>query len=91
MSSISSVGSSALQASSPGSNWVQDTVNANLMATADWMDPTASSAHDAVALAANAFAAAEQIRATNLNSLAVNTGMSVLSAQLTGKSVNILA
>ena len=91
MTSVSNIGSNALPASAPGSNWVQDTVNANLMATADWMDPTASKASDAVSLAANAIAAAQQIRVTNLNSLAVNTGISVLSAQLTGKSVNILA
>jgi hypothetical protein len=44
-----------------------------------------------VTLAANAFAAAQQIQLTNLNSLAVNTGISVLSKQLTGQSVNMLA
>jgi hypothetical protein len=87
--SVSSL-SSSLVPTSPGSNWVQDTVTANLSATADWMDPNASGP-DAVSLAANAFAAAEQIKTTNTNSLAVNTGLSVLSAQLTGQSVNILA
>jgi hypothetical protein len=76
---------------SPGGNWVQNTATAEASATADWMDPNASSGPDPVALAANSFAAAEQIAMTNKNSLAVNTGMSVLSAQLTGQSVNILA
>jgi hypothetical protein len=78
--------------STPGGNWVQDTATADAAATADWMDPNAAnSGGDAVTLAANAFAAAEQIAMTNKNSLAVSTGMSVLSAQLTGQSVNILA
>jgi hypothetical protein len=78
--------------SSPGGNWVQDTATADASATPDWMDPNASrSGGDVVTLAANAFAVAEQVAMTNKNSLAVNTGMSVLSAQLTGKSVNILA
>ena len=76
---------------SPGSNWVQDTATADASASADWMDPNASSGSDAVTLAANAFAAAEQISMTNTNSLAVNTGISVLSAQLTGQSVDVLA
>ncbi len=77
---------------SPGSNWVQDTAVADASATADWMDPNASSSDDdAVTLAANAFAAAAQVSMTNKNSLAVNTGISVLSAQLTGQSVDILA
>jgi hypothetical protein len=87
--SVSSL-SSSLVPTSPGSNWVQDTVSANLSATADWMDPTASGP-DAVSLAANAFAAAEQISTTNRNSIAVNTGMSVLSKQLTGQTVNLFA
>jgi len=77
--------------SSPGGNWVQDTATADASATADWMDPNASSGSDTVTLAANAFAAAEQISMTNKNSLAVNTGISVLSAQLTGQSVDVLA
>jgi hypothetical protein len=78
--------------SSPGGNWVQNTATANAAATADWMDPNAAnSGGDAVALAANAFAAAEQISLTNKNSLAINTGISVLSKQLTGQSVNVLA
>ncbi|MEI9805202.1 MAG: hypothetical protein WDN48_13095 [Pseudolabrys sp.] len=54
------------------------------------MDPTAGSGTDAVSAAANAMAAAEQVELTNKSSLAVNKGISVLSAQLTG-SVNILA
>ena len=77
--------------STPGGNWVQDTATADASASADWMDPNASSGSDSVTLAANAFAAAQQVMITNKNSLAVNTGMSVLSAQLTGQSVNILA
>jgi hypothetical protein len=80
---ISSIGT-------PGGNWVQDTLNATAD-SADWMDPTASSGSDPVTLAANAFAAAQQIQLTNLNSLAVNTGISVLSKQLTGQTVNMLA
>jgi hypothetical protein len=90
---IANNGAAFLQSvpSSPGSNWVQDTATADASATADWMDPNASSGSDAVTLAANAFAAAEQIMMTNKNSLAVNTGISVLSNQLTGQSVNILA
>ena len=90
MSSISSVSSNFLQSqSTPGGNWVQDAVSSSAD-SADWMDPNASGP-DAVDLAANAFAAAEQVKLTNQNSLAVNTGISVLSAQLTGQSVNILA
>jgi hypothetical protein len=84
MSGISSIGST------PGGNWVQDTLNATAD-EADWMDPNSSSGTDVVTLAANAFAAAQQIQLTNLNSLAVNTGISVLSKQLTGQSVNMLA
>src|SRR5450631_51907 len=78
--------------STPGGNWVQDTAVAEASATADWMDPNASSSGpDAVSLAANAFAAAEQVAMTNKNSLAVNTGLSVLSKQLAGQTVNIFA
>jgi hypothetical protein len=76
----------------PGGNWVQSTATADASATADWMDPNGGAGGgDAVTLAANAFAAAEQVAMTNKNSLAVNTGMSVLSAQLTGQQVNVLA
>jgi hypothetical protein len=74
-----------------GGNWVQDTATADAAASADWMDPNASSDTDAVTLAANAFAAAQQVALTDKSSLAVNTGISVLSAQLTGSSVDILA
>jgi hypothetical protein len=74
-----------------GSNWVQDTATADAAASADWMDPNGSSGADAVTLAGNAFAAAEQVSLAAKNSQAVNTGISVLSAQLTGSSVNILA
>jgi hypothetical protein len=78
--------------SSSGGNWVQNTAIADTSATADWMDPNAStSGTDTVSLAANAFATAHQVMTTNGNTIAVNTGISVLSAQLTGKSVNFLA
>jgi hypothetical protein len=90
MSSISSTSSNFLQSSSnPGGNWLQDSVSASA-SSADWMDPNASG-QDAVSLAANAFAAAQQLELTNKNSLAVNTGISVLSTQLTGQSVDTLA
>lgn len=90
MSSISSVSPSFLTSqSAPGGNWVQDAASA-AADSADWMDPNASGP-DAVDLAANAFAAAAQVNLTNKNSLAVNTGISVLSAQLVGQSVDILA
>ena len=91
---IANNGAAFLQSvsTSPGSNWVQDTATADAAATADWMDPNAgSSGGDAISLAANAFAAAQQVAMTNKNSLAVNTGMSVLSKQLTGQTVNIFA
>ena len=78
--------------SSPGGNWVQGTAIANAAATADWMDPNAAnSGGDVVALAANALAGAEQISMTNKNTIAVNTGITLLSKQLTGQSVNVLA
>jgi hypothetical protein len=87
---IANNGAAFLQAlpTSPGGNWVQNA--AAPTSSADWMDPTAGSTPDAISMAANAFAAAQQIELTNKNSLAVNTGISVLSSQLTG-SVNILA
>jgi hypothetical protein len=83
MSSISSL----LQIN-PGGNWLQATASAS--SSSDWMDPS-TSATDTVGLAANAFAAAHQLELTDKNSLAVNTGISVLSSQLTGQSVNTLA
>jgi hypothetical protein len=91
MSSISSTGSSILQSTgTPGGNWVQDTLNATAD-SADWMDPNASSGPSATEAAANAFAAAHQVALTNQNSLAVNTGISLLSTQLAGQTVNLLA
>jgi hypothetical protein len=83
-------GAAFLQAlpSSPGGNWVQNAATAT--SSSDWMDPSATKGPDAISLAANAFAAAQQVELTNQNSLTVNKGMSVLSAKLTGK-VNILA
>jgi len=56
MFGVASVGFNNLMASASGSNWVQDTVATNLAATADWMDPNASSGPGAVSQAANAFA-----------------------------------
>jgi len=99
MSAISSIqrannGAAFLQTlpSSPGGNWLQSTATAEASGTANWIDPNySSSGADAVTLAANAFAAAEQIRSTNLNSLAVNAGISLLSKQMTGKMVNVIA
>jgi hypothetical protein len=83
-------GASFLQSvpSTPGGNWLQNVATST--SSSDWMDPSAGSGQDAESAAANAMAAAEQVNLTNQNSLAVNTGMSVLSSQLTG-SVNILA
>ena len=75
--------------SSPGGTWVQDVSNAT-SSGADWMDPTSKKGPDAVSLAANAFATAHQVMTTTRNSIAVNTGIAVLSKQLSGKSVNIL-
>jgi hypothetical protein len=56
MSRVANVDFNTLMASASGSNWVQDTIIANLAATADWMDPNASSGPGAVSQAANAFA-----------------------------------
>ena len=42
-------------------------------------------------LAANAFAAAQQIRVTNRNTIAVNTGIANMRAQLAGTSANVLS
>jgi hypothetical protein len=84
MSSISSL----LQIN-PGGNWLQATAS-SAADSADWMDPNASGP-DAVESAANAFAAAQQLELTDKNSLAVNTGINVLSGQLTGQSVDLFA
>jgi hypothetical protein len=94
MSSISSINGAAFlqtmaSSTASGGNWMQDAANAT-SSGADWMDPSASSGSDATSLAANAFAAAQQLQIANKGNMAVNTGISVLSAQLTG-SVNILA
>jgi hypothetical protein len=80
----------AMTSLTAGGNWVQDVSNATSDGS-DWMDPNASSSGpDAVSLAANAIAKAHQVMTTTRNSIAVNTGMSVLSKQLTGNSVNKL-
>lgn len=73
---------------SPGGNWMQD-VATSTASTADWMSH--SKGPSALELAANAFAAAQQIRVTNRNSIAVNTGMAHLRAQMLGAKVNVLA
>lgn len=98
MSSITAAnnGAAFLQAVQSSGNWLQDTATADAAGSADWMDPS-SSGPDAVDLAANAFASAQQVKNTNLNSLAVNQGISTLEAELAnqtlvaGQSVNILA
>jgi len=80
----------AMSSLTAGGNWVQDVSNAS-SSGADWMDPHSSKGPDAVSLAANAFATAHQVMTTTKNSIAVNTGISLLSKHLTGNSVNILA
>jgi hypothetical protein len=91
MSSIASASPATwLQSQTPASNWVQSAVTSDSVGSADWMDPNGGGT-DPVDLAANAFAAAEQTSTQGKSSLAVNQGISVLSSQLTGQSVNILA
>jgi hypothetical protein len=72
---------------SPGGNWMQD-VATSTAATADWMSN--SKGPSMMELAANAFAAAQQIRVTNRNTIAVNTGIANMRAQLAGTSANVL-
>jgi len=92
MSTVSATSSPAtwLQSQMQASNWIQSSVTSDSTGSADWMDPNGGPSTDPVAAAANAFAAAEQISSKSKSSLAVNTGMSVLSTQL-GQSVNVLA
>jgi len=91
MSSIASASPATwLQSQTAATNWVQSAVTSDSVGNADWMDPNGTST-DTVNLAANAMAAAEQISAQGKSSLAVNTGISVLSSELTGQSVNVLA
>lgn len=85
MSSVSST--SWLSSQTAASNWVQSAVTTSN--NANWLDP--GSAQDPVNAAANAFAAAEQLNTSYTSQNAVNTGISVLQAQLSGQSVNILA
>lgn len=87
MSSIASTSSNFLQSIATGSNWLQ-TAAADTAGSSDWMAPSGPS--DTVVAAANAFAAAHQVSASLGSSLAVNQGISVLSAQA-AQSVNILA
>ena len=70
-----------------GGNWMQD-VATSTASSADWMSK--SKGPSAPELAANAFAAAQQIKLSNLNSMAVNKGIATLRAKLNGK-VNVLA
>ena len=88
MSSVSRASATWLQSQTAASNWVQSAVTSDLTGSANWLSPSANA--DPVNMAANAFAAAEQMGASGKNSLAVNEGISVLQSQL-GKSVNILA
>ncbi len=72
-------------------------LDASNAAAADWMDPSSSSAPDAVNLAANAFASAHVTAITYGSNFAVNKGIqtlqNVLSATSTspGQAVNFLA
>jgi hypothetical protein len=88
MSSIASTSSNFLQSIATGSNWLQ-TAAADSAGSSDWMDPS-SGPTDTVVAAANAFAAAHQVGASLGSSLAVNQGISVLSAQA-AQSVDIFA
>ena len=91
MSSIANASPATwLQSQTSATNWVQSAVTSDSVGSADWMDPNGTSS-DPVDMAANAFAAAEQASAQGKSSIAVNTGISVLSNQLTGQSVNVLA
>jgi hypothetical protein len=89
MSTISATGTNWLQSIAPGGNWLQS-ASASASGTSDWMDPSASS-DDPVADAANAFAAAEQVDTTDVNTLVVNEGISSAETQLAGQSVDIQA
>lgn len=73
---------------SAGGNWMQD-VATSTASSADWMSK--SKGPGAMELAANAIAAAQQIRVSTRNTIAVNTGIAKLRAQLSGKSLNVLA
>jgi hypothetical protein len=80
-------GYSSYRPLSAGGNWMQDVATATA-ATADWMSN--SKGPTSMELAANAFAAAQQIKMSNRNTIAVNTGIAKMRAQLAGK-VNVLA
>lgn len=82
-----SSGHSSYKPLSPGGNWMQD-VATSTASNADWMSN--SKGPSAIELAANAFAAAQQIRTTNRNTIAVNTGIAKMRAQLASKTVNVL-
>jgi hypothetical protein len=89
MSSIASTTSNWLQSVSTGSNWLQSVATSDSSDT-DWLD-SSSAGSDPVVAAANAFAAAEQIDTSDVNTLVVNEGISTLSTQLSSPSVDILA
>jgi hypothetical protein len=72
---------------SAGGNWMQD-VATSTASTADWMSN--SKGPSAIDLAANAFAAAHQITVSSRNSIAVNTGIGKLRAQLAAPTSNVM-
>jgi hypothetical protein len=89
MSGIASASSNFLQSYATGSNWLQESVTGAAADSSDWMSPS-SGVSDPVVAAANAFASAHQVSNSLFSSLAVNQGISTLSAQV-AKSVDILA
>lgn len=89
MSGIASASSNFLQSYATGSNWLQELATAAASDSSDWMSPS-SGASDPVVAAANAFASAHQVSNSLFSSLAVNQGISVLSAQA-AQSVDFFA
>jgi hypothetical protein len=89
MSGIASASSNFLQSYATGSNWLQESATAAASGNSDWMSPS-SGVSDPVVAAANAFASAHQVSASLFSSLAVNQGISVLSAQA-AQSVDFFA
>ena len=74
MSSVPSIGASF--------NWLQSASSASSSGIADWMSP--SSRPTAMELAASAFAEAQQIKVSNLNSIAVRQGIATQHKKLAG-------
>jgi hypothetical protein len=81
---ITTIGSDWLQSKSAGGTWLQDTATALTANNSDWF--SGSKGASATDLAANAFASIQQIRVTNLNSIAVNTGIARATKQLVNKT-----